>query len=307
MNKIKGYSLIEILITIFIVSLLLSASYYLYVDIFRGVKEESESTELQIEKIVGLELLRLDIEHLGYGVAKNATDKIVEHDNKILTIRSTINNTDKSSIGWILCKDGVILKDARFDKKNNKIVLIDVNSGNYYKVITDGTCPSPGLYVGFPIGDSANACIVDSDKTCNTIIYKLSDSQNLSHCNPNTRNLLRVVNNSPTGDPVLNCVADFRVTFELDTNGDGKIDCNTKDTNCSLPTNNNDIRVQLKKINVYILMQEGGLNKNYSYKGNNPTIDGIILQLPANYEHYRWKVLKLSVIPQGMYGRSIFK
>lgn len=308
MKHIKGYTIVEILITLFIVSILLSASYFLYVNIFRGTKEESESTELQMEKVIGLEILRLDIEHLGYGIAKDATDKILEYDynNKILTIRSTMNNTDKSSIGWVLCKNGT-LYDGRFDTSNKRIVYIDVVSGNYYNVVEDGSCPSTGIYVGFPIGNSANSCFVNSKPTCNTIIYKLSDTQNLSHCNPNTGNLLRIVNNSITGEPILSCIADFKVTFDLDTNGDGVIDCNTKNTNCPLPTKNDDIRNQVKKVNVYILMQEGGLNKDYYYSGGSPIIDGIALQLPQNYQHYRWKAIKISVIPQGMYGRAIFK
>lgn len=67
-DRDKGYSIIEVLITLFIVSLILSAAYFTYVSIFKSMKGESESVELQMEKIVGLELLRLDLEHVGYGI-----------------------------------------------------------------------------------------------------------------------------------------------------------------------------------------------------------------------------------------------
>ncbi|SNZ11570.1 type IV pilus assembly protein PilW [Persephonella hydrogeniphila] len=305
MSDKKGYSIIELLITLIIVGLILSAAYYTYTEIFRSMKEESESVELQMEKVIGAELIRLDLEHMGYGIAYDATDSILNWDGNSLTIRSTLNNTNKDTYGWVLCNDGIMISDNRV-KDNDKIVYIDVNTGNYTSAVTDATCPPTGIQLGLPFADNANACNVSGHNTCNTIIYRLSTSQSLTHCNPYTRNLLRVAN-AGTGSPVLNCVASINVTFDLDTDGDGTIDCNTTSSGCTMPTTNSDIREQVKRINFYILMQEGGLNKNYVYPNSSITVDGITFSLPTDYTHYRWKVIKISAKPRGMFGSIIVK
>ena len=297
----NGFSILELLITLVIVSLIMSAAYYTYTEIFRGMKEESESVELQMEKVIGTELLRLDAEHLGYGVGYDSTDKIVEWNGSELTIRSTLNNTRQETFGWVLCADGTMVADERKDPTNNNIVYISTITGAYSSVVNDGSCPATGVHVGFPFVTEATACSVGGTNTCNTIKYRLSGSDLPAHCNPNTKNLLRVVNND-SGDPLISCVADFKVSFELDTDKDGQIDCVTTSSSCSLPTSNSELSKQVKRVNLYILMQEGGLNKNYTYPGSNPTIDGITLNLPANYLHYRWKVIKISVKPMGLFG-----
>ncbi len=299
----KGFSLIEALITLIIVSILTSAVYYTYTTLFRGAKSSSESTEQQIEKSIGLELLRLDLEHAGYGIAKDATDLILQWNSgsSTLTIRSTINNTNQSTIGWVLCVNG-IMSDARKDTTNNNLVFIDASTENYSSAVTTGLCPASGIHIGFPFQTGANACNVGGTNTCNTITYSLSNTNLPDHCHPNTFNLLRAVN-SGSGNPVLSCVADFEVRFDLDTNADGKINCSSDSCLTDvLPANNNAIRTQVKNIHVYLLIQEGGLNKEYVYSGGNPTIDGITLQLPPNHQHYKWKAYKISVKPLGMFG-----
>ena len=329
----KGFTIIEILVTLILVALLLSAAYFTYTKIFGSYKEESESVEQQLEKVVGLELLRLDLEHIGYGVAYDATDKIIDWDNTqhILTIRSTLNNTNQSTFGWILCSDGSLVADERkiLDKntntKNNNIVLIDATTGLYNSVTTSSICNSPsclcpavGVYLGFPISFNqvnsqitATACQVGSTNTCNTIIYRKTNTNLPAHCNPNTFDLVRAVNGG-SGNPLLHCVVDFVVTFDLDTNNDGTADSfgqnqPATDTNGNGQIDNGEIRAQLKRINFYAVTQEGGLNADYVYPSSSINIDGITFNLPANYQHYRWKVIKISVRPTGMFGGLEFK
>ncbi|WP_029523356.1 prepilin-type N-terminal cleavage/methylation domain-containing protein [Persephonella sp. KM09-Lau-8] len=311
-NK-KGFTIIEILVTLIIVALLLSAAYFTYIKIFGSYKEESESIEQQLEKVVGLELLRLDLEHIGYGVAYDATDKIIEWNNTqhILTIRSTLNNTNQSTFGWILCADGSLINDERKDTSNNNIVFIDTLTGLYNSVVTSLTCPSIGVHIGFPIATNANSCQVGSTNTCNTITYRKTNSNLPSHCNPNTFDLLRAVNGG-SGNPLLHCIVDFVVTFDLDTDNDGTADSfgqnqPATDTNGNGQIDNSEIRAQLKRINFYAVMQEGGLNADYVYPSSSINIDGITFNLPANYQHYRWKVIKISVRPTGMFGGLEFK
>ncbi|WP_457623150.1 PulJ/GspJ family protein [Persephonella sp.] len=310
MNK-KGYSLVEVLITLFIVSLILGAAYFTYISIFKGMKEESESVELQMEKIVGLELLRLDLEHTGYGVGKPKTTgdyRILE--TKAMTprdgllIRSTLNNTNNKTIGWVLCNNSGGNDPIRDETSapNDNYVFID-NEGYIVATVNDGLCPNDDLLIGFPFDSASTGC----DNTCTEILYYLSNTNLPSHCNKKTYNLLRKVNNSGGGNPLLSCVADFKFRVDLDTDLDNVVDLkNQQLTNSISPT---DLRYQLKKIHVYILIQEGGFNPDYEFKNFNSDsdgkyipIDGVKLYLPntPDFKHYRWKAIKMSVKPMSI-------
>ncbi|WP_457621472.1 PulJ/GspJ family protein [Persephonella sp.] len=309
-DRNKGYSLIEVLITLFIVSLILSAAYFTYVSIFKSMKGESESVELQMEKIVGLELLRLDLEHVGYGIGKPLTIGtdylIIEsiNDGKELLIRSTLNNTNNSTIGWVLCNnnagnDPVLVE---LEAPNDNLVFVD-NEGFVAGSVNDGLCPSDGILIGFPFDPASTGC----GGTCSEIIYYLSNTNLPSHCHPQTYNLLRKVNNAPGGNPLLSCVADFKFTVDLDRNEDNVVDLRDQIIDNTLSPA--ELRLQLKKINVYLLVQEGGFNPDYEFKnyssdsdGNYITVNGIKLYLPdsSDFKHYRWKVIKLSVKPMSI-------
>ena len=315
MKNQKGFTILETLITVAIVLLILSAVYYTYVSLFRGVSSEREKVEKEVEKLVSLELLRLDLEHLGYGVGKNSSSdyRIYDFDNQnktsaVLTIRSTLNNTNNATIGWVLCDNGKMVKDKREDKTNNNIVYLDMD-GNVFQIVNDGSCPGGNTFIGFPFDTSATGCNFSGTNFCNEIVYYLSTTNLPSNCANGTYNLLRKVNNG-TGQPLLSCVADVKVTVDLDTDGDGKIDnYNFTDTNDSSGDLTPDkLRSQTKRINVYILYQATrGASKDYSFKnfqtdssGDYMEIDGQKLYLPTNFHNYQWNVIKLSVKPMSI-------
>ncbi len=309
-GKNKGYSLIEVLITLFIVSLILSAAYFTYVSIFKSMKGESESVELQMEKIVGLELLRLDLEHVGYGIGKPLTLSsdylILEsiNDGKDLLIRSTMNNTNNATIGWVLCNNnaGSDPIHSELEIPNDNLVFVD-NEGFVAGFVNDGLCPSDGILVGFPFDPASTGC----GGTCSEIVYYLSSTNLPSHCHPQTYNLLRKVDSSTGGNPLLSCVSDFKFTIDLDTDDDNVVDITDQPVDNTIPAN--DLRLQLKRINVYMLIQEGGFNPDYEFKnyssdseGNFISINGIKLYLPSSpdFKYYRWKVIKISVKPMSI-------
>ncbi|SDN21934.1 type IV pilus assembly protein PilW [Desulfonauticus submarinus] len=289
-NREKGVGLIEVLVSMAVILLILGITYKSYNTLLGGFKEETKSVETQIEKLTSLELIRLDIEHAGYGIASDTNDKIIAFDNstKTLTIRSTINNTDKSTRGYVLA-DCISNKweDRREDQTNNNLVYISLGNKTFVSNGVYNTCPGTDVYLGFPYETNATGC---SSQKCSKIEYALSNNQDLDKCNPYTRNLQRLVGGGTT--PIVNCVADFQIRFELDTNDDGVIDNITT----TAPTTNSDIRKQLKAVRVYLLVQEGQEDKKYNFTGNS-TIDGINLQLPTDYQHYRWKVIKMIVKP----------
>ncbi len=324
MNK-KGFTIVEVLVTLFILGLVLYTAYLTYIKLLKGFKSESEKISSQIESLVGLEILRLDLEHIGYGIPVNETNPIIAWDSstKTLTIRSTLNNTNEITRGYLVafCNSGnlEIRYDGRETASASFVSIMNSETKEYFDygeisgigISPDsGTCTSNKVYLAFPIRKEvadntggANGCSVSR---CELITYTLSNSNLIDRCNINTYNLIRRVGGSTTGEPVLNCVADWALTFDIDTNGNGIIDSG-EENQTTLPTSNSDIRTKLKAINVYILIQEGKYDPEYTYSqavtcGSNMCVEvnGVNLTLPSDYENYRWKPLMIKVKPMNL-------
>lgn len=338
MKSERGLSIVELVVTMLIVLLVLSGAYLTYTNLLQGFKQETISVETEIEKLVGMELLRLDLEHAGYGIGDNEPYFPIEwyedasignYENymksKKLILRSTLNNTNKKTYGWLLfkcsnsqsLKDSIII-DARLDKSNNDVVLLDdkknIASNSTDLKLTD-PCPKEGILLGFPVDRSiVNKSGFDCrHQICHAIEYRLSVSNYLKDCNPNTKNLLR------EGRPILDCVADIRVQYWLDTDQDGKIDKSSfapieRDNDQLNKLKNNDfsdldgdgkitsseIRKQLKLISIYLLMQDGKKDPAFVFdapSGYVETQDNVKLRLPPDFQHYKWKVIKITVKP----------
>jgi prepilin-type N-terminal cleavage/methylation domain-containing protein len=78
-----GFTLIELLITMVIFVLVIAAGSQIFTGLLTQFKQQSKISETNIEGIVGLEILKQDIEHAGYGLPWNViiTDgSIVDSD-----------------------------------------------------------------------------------------------------------------------------------------------------------------------------------------------------------------------------------
>lgn len=75
-----GFTLIELLITMVIFVLVIAASSQIFTGLLTQFKQQSKIAETNIEGLVGLELLRQDIEHAGYGLPWNITG-VIDADN----------------------------------------------------------------------------------------------------------------------------------------------------------------------------------------------------------------------------------
>jgi prepilin-type N-terminal cleavage/methylation domain-containing protein len=64
----SGFSLVELMITMIVFSLAIVASASVFSGLLTQFKQQSKITETNIEGIIGLELLRRDIAHAGYGL-----------------------------------------------------------------------------------------------------------------------------------------------------------------------------------------------------------------------------------------------
>lgn len=312
----NGFTIFELLVVIIISLTILGGAFTTYTKFLREFKGESESEESFLEKVVGSELIRLDLEHIGFGLSKNETVLPIDWNinTKILTIYSSLNNTNKKTYGFVFvdcssgnwpsgfgpgdCNEEDIACDKRADTSNNYLIYINSVTKDYVATGTFGTCPGTGVYIGIPYDSSVNnAC---NNGYCYKISYALSQNQTYSHCHPNTKNLTRSINDQ-LPQPLVYCVSDFVIKFDLDTDGDGVIDTTADKPSNEATVTPAGIKSQLKQIKVYLLVQEGGLDKDYRFQGNT-NIDGITLQLPQNYLHYRWKVYKLVVKPMNLGG-----
>jgi hypothetical protein len=107
--------------------------------------------------------------------------------------------------------------------------------------------------------------------------------------------------------PILDCVADLQVIYDLDTDNNGTIDTTFNDI--SALTTPQDIRDQIKNVQVYILAHEGQKDTNFTFNnftgGGTSVIVGRSAALGrafdfddigiAEYTNYRWKVYNISV------------
>ena len=64
----RGLTLIELMVALFILSLVVAGAFALYISNLKIYKSEAKTAETQMGKIMALELLRRDIVHAGYGL-----------------------------------------------------------------------------------------------------------------------------------------------------------------------------------------------------------------------------------------------
>lgn len=307
--KQDGFTLLELLIAVFIVGIIMAYSGNTFVKALSGIKTESRAVTPHMDKVFGLELLRLDLEHLGFGIASDTTDLPVEWTegtlpaDRELIIRSTLNNTNQGTVGWYLlnCTSGSPIAGAVLSSGGSGLasaLVLFSNTGTFVANTTyTANCPATAVYTAFPYDNSVTDGCSASGQFCNQVTYKLSTSQDLSTCATGTRNLLRAVGGG-NGVPVLNCVADFLVRFDLDTTGDGTIDTPGSTTP---PGSTGAIMDQVKQVHAYVLQQTSTRDNDYSFSGDT-TVGGEVTFNTAgvtNFTNYHWKVVKLSEIPMG--------
>ena len=141
--------------------------------------------------------------------------------------------------------------------------------------------------------------------------YYISAANVPTRCATGTGVLVKATLNQATGNPdvmpILDCVADLQVIYDLDTNVDGTIDIPVNDI--SALTTPQDIRDQIKNVQVYILAHEGQKDTNFTFNNFNGGGTSVIVGRSAalgrafdfddigitDYTNYRWKVYNISV------------
>lgn len=300
MNR-KGFTLVEMLVAVMIMGIICALTYPAFLKLLTGSKGETSSNQAHLDKVTSLELIRLDLEHASFGIAIDDATPPLTWAANALTIHSTIDNTNRASIGWLMynCSAaGVPLStslvtntDNREDSTNTCITLLDADRKFSGLTETTQNCPGKGIYTAFPVSNSTDPTC--SSETYTSVSYSLSATNTLSSCAQGTRNLLRAVGGG-AGAPILNCVADFDVRFELDTNGDGTVDTAQN----SPPATTTQILNQVKNIEMFVLMQAGNKDENLN---SNETLNLDVTLSKASVTEdpskYRWKVVRISGKP----------
>ncbi len=333
----RGFSLIELLISMVIMIFLLMMTTFTFQKVTQRSKSSSSGIISRGEHINALELIRLDLEHIGFGIADIKADgndnniQFINWDaaNNSLLMISTLKNSEPDTYGWVVANyDGptssyIPVSDRR--KTTGQETLWIDTDGRY--VDTTSNPPKDGfIYIGYPYDNDFTPSGSPS-QPYNQVEYRLSASQTLEACNSNTLNLIRAVDGSVStgGSPALNCIAGFAVEFAWDDNQDGDLDdtiLGDKERYYTggLPTGDGatiEIRDKLYYTTLYLLAQVGKQDRTYTYQGyKSPptgnqitfTVDGHDVQFTTNFDFstqlddfrtYHWRVIKITAPLQG--------
>jgi len=346
-----GFTLVELMITMVIFVLAIAAASQIFTKLLTQFKQQSKIAETNIEGIVGLDLLRQDIEHAGMGLPWNMNGAAYNEATDV-TYNDAPGNPPRAFINGIMAdgSDYLVIKSSsaaslsaagksthltadgnvrtwglHTDDLNNtdQVIVISpgstaansrtlvVSGGSYYTSFNNVSlyAPADDTDVRLVYGISPTGAI---QAPFNRSDYYLSAANPLSaiivpvRCATGTSVLVRATLNQGNGKldetPILDCVADFQVVYDLDTDSNGTIDTPTNDISALTAQ---QIRDQLKNVEVYILAHEG--QKDTTFTFNNYTAGGTSVRLgigrdfdlstlgDPDYFNYRWKVYTISV------------
>jgi hypothetical protein len=139
-------------------------------------------------------------------------------------------------------------------------------------------------------------------------------------CAPNTGILFKANVSHKNGDfgstelPLLDCVADMQVVYMLENTANGSV----TETGDISTLSAQEVREQVKAVQVYILTHEGGKDPLFNYPnstiGVGPSTDGktsgtgrtfdLSANISTGWKNYRWKVYRMIVKPANL-GQAI--
>lgn len=218
---------------------------------------------------------------------------------------------------------------------NDRIVLMEPGSkkllaeGGKWLFNYDGSNGTPGNRLTTLDGGTSY-----STPTVGTLVYGLCGSSNTScnaagiaqpyyavryylggaapsNCASGTQSLLRAESRtsaSPVGgDSIMDCVLDMEIAFGLDTNEDGTIDTWDEGGVTAGSYDVDSLRKRLKQIRMYILMQSGNLDPDYTSPSSIRVGDSLLgtgrdvdMTTVAQRQNYRWRVLSITATPRNI-------
>lgn len=410
MRNSKGYTLVELIVVmgIFVGVIVMTTSAF--ESILKSTSQQTKSAESQIEGIVGLEMLRYDIEHAGYGlpwaypstlatftevdsspaagmdstafnegnppralISGNFGTDATNPGSSYLVIKSVVTPLSKVAKRWsyvnytaagptnasyikkwqtgagyadndVQPHDRVITLSASFSSSGSRVnkTLVMNGAAFSYEIGDDTTVIDPAfmppdstqMYTVYALG--RNNPVMPYNRTD---YYVKKPSANMPKaCNGGTGVLYKatVVNDTARSasfveNPLLDCVGDLQVAYQLDMDGDGvagtyarqiddthvDVDGSESATQASVLATLGDaalLRAQLKQVLVYILTHEGGKDRGFTYPGDEIVVadrtyrregrvwsaDAMRDAFGADWRNYRWKVYALAIRPKNL-------
>src|SRR5574341_612219 len=130
MKREKGFSLLELLYVMLIIGFVLAAGSEMFVGLLSGYKQQSKITETNIEGIIGLDMLRRDLESAGYGLPwqlpatgasyNEATNVVAANYNDSTTnpTRAIINGDTIAAAGYVNGSDYLVIKGVTLGRND---------------------------------------------------------------------------------------------------------------------------------------------------------------------------------------------
>ncbi len=344
----SGFTIIELMITMVILVTVLGAASALFVNLMRAYKQQSKIAETGMEGIVGLEILRRDIEHAGFGLPWNSVNGSGEAENgagtravacnptaftdaprAIQSIDNAVNAGDylvirAANIGmtpasgkwttlgfgpvhrtWgspmedLEAVDRVIVLSPGLDNTSFR-TLVSGGGAWYTRFDTLGAFAPPDAtqtYLVYGID-----CATTLRMPFNRADYYIDRSSIPVHCAPDTGILVKATLRQSDGlltpiYPLLDCVRSVRYRYRLDTNGDGLIDTTTVDADGIAGLTAQQIRDQVREVQVFILAHDGQRDTTYRQAPNPIDLGGRLVTVDNNY---RWRLYRMVIQPISM-------
>jgi prepilin-type N-terminal cleavage/methylation domain-containing protein len=383
MSSSRGFSLIELIVVMAIFMVVIIITSEAFNRILSISSQQTKSSESDVQGVIGLEMMRVDLEHAGYGlpwitgfvadfaeVQEAAGSLAPGIDSKqfndinslaadtdsnkvtraIQAAASTTNGRDYLAIKSILAGMNDTTKKWAFvegtggtskikpwgsndfvddeqvitiDSRTKRLIGTSMTASEFSYPITASNMTPP---IAFQPEQDTNAYVVYGVTTSDTprapynrvdyYVKRPTDASKIpTRCAPGTGILYKAVMKHGDGlfteYPLLECVADMQVVFNVVTDGDVGVDVEQSGL---AGLSARQIRQQLKMIKIYIVAHEGGKDRGFSYATQNLVVgegngrpspnDPNPLDLNAlvgpDYKNYRWKTYKLSVVPKNI-------
>ncbi|WP_035587879.1 prepilin-type N-terminal cleavage/methylation domain-containing protein [Hippea jasoniae] len=333
MNK-KGLTLVELLVVMVIFVLVIAAVSQSFIYVLRHQARQVGIAENNINSLVGLNILRKDIEMAGFGLpyvldnyneavddskyspnpttfndAPNNPPRPFVSDNgsgpnnsDVLVIKSTVASLNDYVRNWgYLTKYKYIPLNQSDEISDTYFSEIDLNRFRFigYNKKSSFQYPS-GQRIFLAFGISSQQPRMPFNRA-DYFLYLPSTMP--SRCASGTYELYRANINQADGkrnnpQPLLDCILDFQVAFGVYDKNSNKIIWKQVMTDDAAAQRSN-----LKQVRVFIVQQIGKYDPNFYYDDSTIAVGddrtGVLNvdHLTEKQRHYRWKTIELVVNP----------
>ena len=364
-DRQAGFSLIEILVVIVIFSIVIVAASQSFVPLLSQSKQQSKIAATNIEGMLGLEVLRRDIAHAGYGLywgvdvkstptatptfkevdvaadangealndapAGNAPRAIVIgagrglNGSDRIAVKSVNAASNELSERWTYLYSSPVLTVATKSPETENIGLTDyvivvrpddasrflhfttvatgkALSSQYQNVTANYEAPDTTSII-FSLGTNSTPKM-----PFNRADFYIDNLDVPQRCAQGTGVLKKKVVDLAWNSagflaalPLLDCVADMQVGYRYASDGGAYADITTYATDPDgWPFINAVEARKIREVRVYILAQEGQLDRSYTYPNSTIRVGDRDFNLNAtilNWQNYRWKLYTLVIQP----------